>query len=380
VIKDPSLAAGRHITLVDSESLRPRSYTVNLWNFLADYWPLFVSITCAMIIGGPVSAATGDPRVLDGCMLWFIWYLTVKSQFWLKTDTRWKIDLRIKRVIVTMMNPVLMTTLLGLAYTRIKALAHTTDLARVLHDFSRGTPLYAIWTASVTGSELTINPDLWFGAGDLALSILECGIVMWGFKLYECRSQLFSFAGLITILISIAAAAGNVFVCAAISRGLGLDQAESLSFAARSTTLALAKPAIDLVQGNLAVNAALVVSNGIVGQLLYPYILPRLNVESEEAQPSDAASLPSAGTGSTDRPDGSATAPVQTKRYDTPTTIAAGIAVGINGAAMGVAYLYENKSRAAPYAALSMTVFGVFTVVFITVDPFKAALLTLSGS
>lgn len=333
-----------------------------------------------MIIGGPVSAATGDPRVLDGCMLWFIWYLTVKSQFWLKTDTKWKIDLRVKRVIVTMMNPVLMTTLLGLAYTRIKAFAHTTDLARVLRDFSRGTPLYAIWTASVTGSELTVNPDLWFGAGDLALSILECGIVMWGFKLYECRSQLFSFAGLITILISIAAAAGNVFVCAAISRGLGLDQAESLSFAARSTTLALAKPAIDLVQGNLAVNAALVVSNGIVGQLLYPYILPRLNVESEEEQPTGSTPPPSAGSGSTDTPDGSATATAQAKRYDTPTTIAAGIAVGINGAAMGVAYLYENKSRAAPYAALSMTIFGVFTVVFITVDPFKAALLALSGS
>jgi putative effector of murein hydrolase len=60
---------------------------------------------------------------------------------------------------------------------------------------------------------------------------------------------------------------------------------------------------------------------------------------------------------------------------DTCITIAAGTAIGINGAAMGVSYLYERKSRAAPYAALSMTAFGVMTVVFSSVEPFRGALV-----
>ncbi len=38
-------------------------------------------------------------------------------------------------------------------------------------------------------------------------------------------------------------------------------------------------------------------------------------------------------------------------------------------AAMGTAYLYEDGSRAAPYAALSMTMFGVMTVVFTSIRP-----------
>lgn len=379
VIKDPSLGAGRQVS-IDSESLQPRTCTATLWDFLGDYYPLVVSITCAMVIGGPVTAATQDPRILDGCMLWFIWYMTVKCQIWLKKDTRWKLDPRLKRILVTSLNPVLLTTLLALAYTRLRSLAHDSNLARVLRDFSRGNPLYAIWTSSVTGSQLPNNPDLYFGAGDLALSILECGIVMWGFKLYECRQQLFSFAGLLTVLISIAAAAGNVFVCAAVARGIGLDQGEALSFSARSTTLALAKPAIDTVRGNLAVNAALVVSNGILGQLMYPYILPRINVESDNTTQASLPAVPTNSTESSSEPQpGIAAQPAHTKRYDTPITIAAGIAIGINGAAMGVAYLYENKSRAAPYSALSMTIFGVFTVVFITVDPFRSALVALAS-
>lgn len=60
-------------------------------------------------------------------------------------------------------------------------------------------------------------------------------------------------------------------------------------------------------------------------------------------------------------------------------TVAAGVAVGTNGAAMGVSHLYETGSQAAPYAVLSMTVFGVITV-FITVDPFRGHVERLARS
>ena len=133
----------------------------------------------------------------------------------------------------------------------------------------------------------------------------------------------------------------------------------------------------------MAVNAALVVSNGIFGQLMYPFILDKLGVKREDGLGSNRSSTASTLTTSSI----SQNKALSQRRLevdgiideDSPSTIAAGIAIGINGAAMGVAYLYETKSRAAPYAALSMTVFGVMTVVFTSVGPFKAFILTLAG-
>ena len=349
-----------------------------VWAKLATYYPLLVSFSFAMSIGVPIASTNHDMRALDGFMLWFIWVLTVKTQRWFKGSGLCSQYPRLKGALATMLNPVLMTTLIATAYTRIRSAIYGNDLPRVLLEFSRGTPLYAIWTSSITGNAMPNNPDHYFGAGDLALSVLECGILIWGFKLCECRHQLFSLSGLLTVLISIAAAAGNVFLCVLCGHTMGLDMPEALAFAARSTTLALAKPAIEAVGGNTVVNAALVVSNGILGQLLYPFVLAKMNVEndSEQAASDTVASSTSQGvdvqaTGENERD--------EAKRYDSPTTIAAGIAIGINGAAMGVAYLYETKSRAAPYAALSMTVFGVITVVFTTVDPFKSTVIALAS-
>ncbi|KAM4057155.1 lrgB-like family protein [Hirsutella rhossiliensis] len=242
--------------------------------------------------------------------------------------------MRAKNSIAALLNPILSTTLLMIAYMRLKAAAEKKSLDHVLATFSSGTPLYAIWTSKITGIALSDNPSAWFGAGDAALCILEVGMVTWGFKLYECR------------LLA--------------ARGLGLRGPETLAFAARSTTLALAKPAVEAVGGNLVVNASLIVSNGIVGQLLYPFAL-------------DWLGWPRNKTGRSLRT-------ASRRQADGIVTVAAGVAVGTNGAAMGVSYLYETGSHAAPYAALSMTVFGVMTVVFITVDPFKSYVEWLARS
>jgi hypothetical protein len=57
------------------------------------------------------------------------------------------------------------------------------------------------------------------------------------------------------------------------------------------------------------------------------------------------------------------------QRANDPRIVAAGVTVGINGAAMGTAYLYEAQSEAAPHAALSMMALGVMTVVFSSISP-----------
>ncbi|KAF4979264.1 hypothetical protein FZEAL_4509 [Fusarium zealandicum] len=355
-----------------------------VWRFWTSNFPLMASFLGIFLIGAPIAAAANEDRVLDGCVLWFVWALTLHVQRQFKTSRCCDCIPKIKSALVTLMNPVLFTTLLMTAYTRGKAGAYGAgSLSRVLSAFSSGTPLYALWTSIVTNGSLPKGQTSWFGAGDAALSILECGILIWGFKLYECQRQLFSVAGLLTVLVAAAAAAGNVFLSVLAGNKLGLDAPEALAFAARSTTLALAKPAMTALGGNLGVNAALVVSNGILGQLCYPFALDKLGIKQEDGMGSSHQGECQSELEVKESSFQSLTPILRTAQQklasgDDPVTIATGITIGINGAAMGVSYLYETKSRAAPYAALAMTVSGVMTVVFTTVEPFKDFVISLA--
>ncbi|KAF7556840.1 hypothetical protein G7Z17_g1179 [Cylindrodendrum hubeiense] len=357
--------------------------TSPIWNICISYSALLASFFSIFLIGTPVAAVAKEDRVLDGCVMWFVWAVAVRLQRNFKTSHCFLSTPRLKNPLVTIMNPVLVTTLLMTAYTRGKACAYGSGkLADVLHKFSSGTPLYTLWTSATTSLPLPTGATAWFGAGDAALSILECGILIWGFKLYECQRQLFSSAGLVTVLISVSAAAGNVFLSVLSGRTFGLAMPEALAFAARSTTLALAKPAMAAVGGNLGVNAALVVSNGILGQLMYPIALEKIGVKagSDGISSGDGVSRPEAEDSEGVRQDRSdSNLEEQLRGGDDSATIAAGITIGINGAAMGVSYLYETKSHAAPYAALAMTVFGVMTVVFTTAEPFRGVLIALAS-
>lgn len=349
-----------------------------VWNFFVSHFPLLASFLAIFVIGAPIAAATQEERILDGAVLWFIWALTIWSQRKFKSCGVCSSTPKIKDALVTLMNPVLLTTLLMTAYTRGKAEAYGPhSLSRILSIFSSGTSLYALWTSLVTNTSLTYNSSAWFGAGDAALSILECGILTWGFKLYECRRQLFSVAGLLAAIVAVAVATANVFLSVLVGRTLGMRPPEALAFAARSTTLALAKPAMEAVGGNLGANAALVVSNGIFGQLCYPSLLKKLRVKEEgddNIHNADECQETKGRFSSMRR-----AAQRVLANGDDPVTIAVGVTIGINAAAMGVSYLYETRSRAAPYAALAMTISGIMTVVLTTVEPFRSVVVNLAG-
>ncbi|OAA50405.1 LrgB-like protein [Metarhizium rileyi] len=335
----------------------------NLWYILRSNGYVILCLVGIAAIGLPLDLVVHDSRALDGFSLWLCWLIAMRLQRAVKSSNLFGSNVRCRHSLATMVNPVLITTLLMLGYTRTKGwLSRGDGIAKVLQDFSSGSPLYTIWTAVAADDAASHNPARWFGAGDFALSLLECGIVTWGFKLYECRKQLFSVSGTSTLVFSTIAAAGNVFLSVMLARALGLHSEEALAFAARSATLALAKPSVKALGGNLALNATLVVSNGILGQLMYPVLLDKLSVPTVETGPEDKTKRTPDKVGG-----------------DDPMTVAAGTAIGINGAAMGVSYLYEVKSRAAPYAALSMTMFGVLTVVFTTLEPFKSIVLKLAS-
>ncbi|KAJ0304788.1 hypothetical protein COL5a_004277 [Colletotrichum fioriniae] len=334
---------------------------IQRFSWFKECYPIILSILFLLTVGIPVSYALGDDRILDGCMLWFTWISSTRLQRnFGRSDILSNVP-GLKTTITTLLNPVLLMTLGMIAYTRAKAAATDTPIKRTLAQFSRGRTLSLIWTSKV--SEHYYTPNDWFGAGDAAISILEVGIVVWGFKLYECRHQIWSRAGAAVVVLSAVFAALNVFVSVLLGRAVGLGPREALSFAARCTTLALARPAIEAVYGNDVVTAALVVSNGILGQLMYPFMLRKLGFDATKESHIDV----DVDEEEEERP------------RDDALTIGVGTAIGINGAAMGVSYLYERKSRAAPYAALSMTVFGIFTVVFSAVEPFTATLTKLAG-
>ncbi|KAK1573127.1 uncharacterized protein LY79DRAFT_416959 [Colletotrichum navitas] len=325
-------------------------------NWLRECFPMALAILFFIAIGIPISCITDDDRVLDGCMLWFLWISSTSLQRAFSRSHLLVNTSGLKTTVTTILNPVLLTTLTMTAYTRAKAAAQDEAMEHTLAMFSSGASLSDLWTYKTTGWSHRSTMGGYFGAGDAALSVLECGIVVWGFKLYECRRQIWSRAGATVILISAGMAALNVFVSVLLGSAVGLEGPEALAFAGRSTTLALARPAMEALVGNQVVNAALVVSNGILGQLMYPFLLSRLRVEGSDDSEVEGR---------------------ETKRDDA-LTIAAGVAIGINGAAMGVSYLYERKSRAAPYAVLSMTVFGIMTVVFTALEPMRGTLVALA--
>lgn len=335
-----------------------RSEHNRLSSWVKECYPMALALFFLFVVGIPVSSATRSDWAMEGCMIWFTWVSSTRLQRGFSRSHLFADSPGFKTTAVTLLNPVLLTTLTMVAYTRAKAAADNLPIELKLILFSSGNSLSDLMTAAVDNQTLREGGRIWFGAGDMALSILECGIVVWGFKLFECRRQIWSRAGAAVVLISVGMAALNVFLSIIIAIKTGLGGGESLSFAARSTTLALARPAMAALHGNRSVNAALVVSNGILGQLMYPYVLPRLGIEGRDEEQQDEG-------------DKSA--------RDDALTIAVGAAIGINGAAMGVSYLYEREHRAAPYAALSMTVFGVMTVVFTAVEPFTTVLVTITS-
>ncbi|KAL2104908.1 hypothetical protein VUR80DRAFT_9366 [Thermomyces stellatus] len=314
-----------------------------------------MTLLFVLLVGLPIALAANEHRPLDLSVLWLAWVASVKGQAALRRLSHRKVPKDITRIVATFLNPVLLTTVIMTGYTRIKESAMRTPLDHILKAFSSGTTLAQLWSMGKLHS---------FGAGDAALSLLEVGIVVWGFKLHECRHELFSLSGFLIVLVSLLCAVFSAFVSIAMARAMNIGGNESLTFASRSTTLALAKPSTTALGGSEMINACLVVGNGIFGQLLAPWFLRALRIRD---RPNDVAG--------NDRKEGGS----GRGGGDSAVEVAAGATVGMNGAAMGVSYLYERKSRAAPYAALSMTAFGVGTTILASVGPFQEALRSVAG-
>jgi putative effector of murein hydrolase len=355
---------------------------------------LILSWLLSIFVGLPLRFQGQHDAFLSTALLFAVWFTTLAVQASFKTNPPshrpW-----LSTALFGLSNAVLWTSLIMIAYV----FAETATTHRSLH-----TMLDTLQT-NVTITSLVFPPGdaaptpapTHLAAGDIALCILNAGLVSWGLKLYEYRRQLVSRAGLTVLLVSSVLAAGNVALGPLLARALGLRSAPTaLAFAARSVTLALGSPVMAALRADVGLNAAMVVMSGIVFQVGLGFGVggwlernlvercPPVRQAAAAAPPSDVTvtARSSVTLQGTDDDDEGLDLEAQVlaehphasvaKVDSTPRTVASGVTIGINAAAMGTAYLYEVKSEAAPYSALSMMAMGIMTVVFASIPPLQA--------
>ncbi|KAK3368727.1 hypothetical protein B0H63DRAFT_529093 [Podospora didyma] len=391
---------------------------------------LLLSWLLTILIGLPLRYTAGNDSVFSTFLLFAIWLSTLTIQARIKAS-----QLRpwLRTFLSGMSNAVLWTSLAMIAYVFAEGAISGRSLHVMLDTLQTNTTLstfilQAAKSGSLTGSGSPITQQP-IAAGDIALSLLNAGLVSWGLKLYECRQQLLSRAGLTVFTVSSLLALGNVVCWPLLAHAMGLGLAgRTLAFAARSVTLALGNPVMAVLGGDTGLNATMVVISGImfqmglgfgVGAWMEKKVHQLMNGKargdvvksrffaSSIGSRQEHCAMPAAGlhggvlitttTITTTSPahghghdhdieaqnhsynninienhpavDASRPAGNGSGTDDEPCTVAAGVTIGINAAAMGTAYLYEAKSDAAPYAALSMIALGIMTVVFSSIQP-----------
>ncbi|KAK3369458.1 hypothetical protein B0T24DRAFT_361094 [Lasiosphaeria ovina] len=380
---------------------------------------LIICWLLTIFVGIPLRYAIHNDAVLSTCLLFSIWLSLLAIQVGIKSSQRLRPWLR--ALLCGMFNAVLWTSLAMITYVFVDGAISHRSLPAMLDTLQTNITFSTYVLQAVRGNSLGQS----MAAGDIALSILNAGLVSWGLKLYEYRQQLLSRAGLTVFTVSSVVALGNVVCGPLLAYVVGLGPASrDLAFAARSVTLALGSPVMTRLGGDISLNATMVVVSGIVYQMGLGFgvgvwleqkiisVSRRRTVirtgeslqqqqQQQQQEVCAAAASPAAALqaapGATTTTSTSSTTPrvdydteAQQKsaaaatvgsaragscsaafRRDTddPCQVAAGITIGINAAAMGTAYLYETKSDAAPFAALSMIALGVMTVVFSTIQP-----------
>jgi putative effector of murein hydrolase len=347
---------------------------------------LILSWLLTLTVGLPLRYSTPHSDVALATLLLFAtWLTTLAIQSSIKSSPalpQWQ-----RTLLSGLLNPVLWTSLVMTAYVFLDSTLSNRPLKTMLDTLQTHTTLSTLLLHTSNPPHLptpTSSPTI--ASGDVAIAILNAGLAAWGLKLYEYRTHLLSRAGLSVCTVAAAMALGNVCCAPLLAHALGVQPASrALAFAARSVTIALANPVMSVLGGDAGLNAAMVVVSGIVYQMglgfgvggwlegrVVERMMGRLGVGLREVEvEGGSGSCRDGDDGVEGRGrDGTEIGAARAQqRANDPRIVAAGVTVGINGAAMGTAYLYEAQSEAAPHAALSMMALGVMTVVFSSISP-----------
>ena len=363
-------------------------------------------------VGIPLRYAVHHDASLATFLLFATWFTMLEIQASVKHSEGLAPWVRI--ILTGSLNAVLWTSFVMMAYIYLDAAISDRALGKMLDTLQTKTTLSYLLLHSVNGgvdaegNKLNVS----MAAGDIAQSILNAGLVVWGLKLYEYRRQLLSRAGLTVLIVSSILAMGNVALGPLFTRAIGLAPANrNIAFTARSVTIAMGAPVMATMGGDASLNATMVVISGIVFQMGLGFGLgnwlertifscfvkvkqhqstdnttpettedkPKGTKAEPKASQTELLSVPpsvrqrsfdlEAQQAPTVAPATATPVQEQGEGMNDPHTVAAGLTIGINSAAMGTAYLYEVGSDAAPYSALSMMALGVMTVGFASIKP-----------
>ena len=216
------------------------------------------------------------------------------------------------------LHPVLISSILTILSLWLLTLAHNQTLTEALHAYSTKTR-YLQLLNHPPHNNLPLP-----GAGDIFSSVLDVSIVALALPMFHYRHELrrhFPAIVLPNLLIATASLFGYPLLCHA----LGISPQRSLSFAARSLTLALATPATANLGGDLSLVAVLCIMSGILGVLIGPWLLKKLKIPEDDY-------------------------------------VTRGVALGGNSSAIVTALLLGSDPRAAALSSLSMSLFGTVMV------------------
>jgi putative effector of murein hydrolase len=167
------------------------------------------------------------------------------------------------------LHPVLVSSAITVLGIWILGLIEGDSLDNVLDVYKTGTNYLSFWH----GKNNVPMP----GAGDIFGSVLDASIVALALPMYNYRHELQRHFFAI-VIPNVAISIGSLFGYPALCYAIGISSKQSLAFAARSMTLALATPATRNLGGDLNTVAALAIMSGILGVLIGPMILQWLRI------------------------------------------------------------------------------------------------------
>jgi len=188
------------------------------------------------------------------------------------------------------LHPVLVSSALTIIGIWILVVCRRETLQDGLHAYSTKTKYLQLWS----GNSKTLPMP---GAGDVFGSVLDVSIVALALPMFQYRNELQRHF-LAIVLPNIAVSIASLFGYPALCYAIGIESKRSLSFAARSLTLALATPATTNLGGDLNLVAVLCIMSGILGVLVGPAMLKWLKIpegESSRLQPRPKDGLVGAG-------------------------------------------------------------------------------------
>jgi len=278
----------------------------------------FDSITYGLLfllVGVPIYYSTGYAMPAQLCLSILAYFAA------LALPLRWR----------QFLHPVLVSSAISVLGLWVLGLVRGDSLDDVLDKYKTGTGYLQLWE----GEKHLPLP----GAGDIFGSVLDASIVALALPMFQYRKELRRhFLAIIipNVVLSISSLFGYPALCYAI----GISSRRSLSFAARSLTLALAIPSVTNLGGDLNTVAAVAIMSGILGVLIGKRMLEWLKIPEDDY-------------------------------------VTRGVTLGANSSAIATALLLVSDPRAAALSVLSMSLFGTITVVLTSLPPIVRAISSL---